>query len=121
MCDTPFRLTPARFLCPGASEAGTEAPPTPAHVIRHKLRYIQQEILLDLHPGGWRVMDYWLSMMVLIGALWIRVYLHTLGQWFLLYALGVPVFNFSVSVSFCRRGAGDKKAPERDRRQEFLP
>lgn len=76
--------------------AGTDAPPTPAQVIRHKLRYIRQEVILDLHPRGWRMMEYWLAVMVSLGALWLRVYLHALGQWFLLYAIGVPVFSFSV-------------------------
>ncbi|CAM9778240.1 unnamed protein product, partial [Hapterophycus canaliculatus] len=74
---------------------GTDAPPTPAHIIAHKLRYIQQEILLDLHPRGWRVVEYWLAVMVFVGALWLRVYVHALGQWFMLYSLGVPVFSLS--------------------------
>ncbi|CBJ31118.1 conserved unknown protein [Ectocarpus siliculosus] len=78
-----------------ASDPGTDAPATPAHIIAHKLRYIQQEVLLDLHPRGWRVVEYWLAVMVFVGALWLRVYIHALGQWFLLYALGVPVFSFT--------------------------
>lgn len=80
---------------------GTDAPATPAHIIAHKLRYIQQEVLLDLHPRGWRVVEYWLAVMVFVGALWLRVYIHALGQWFLLYALGVPVFSFTVRVALC--------------------
>eukprot|EP00903_Cladosiphon_okamuranus_P006402 g6267.t1 len=77
-----------------ASDPGTDAPPTPAHIIAHKLRYIQQEVLLDMHPRGWRVVEYWLAVMVFTGAMWLRVYIHALGQWAMLYALGVPVFSF---------------------------
>ena len=50
-----------------------------------------------MHPRGWRVVEYWLAVMGFIGALWLRVYIHALGQWGMLYALGVPVFSFQVS------------------------
>lgn len=63
------------------------------------MRYIRQEVLLDLHPRGWRVVEYWLAVTVFVGALWLRVYLHSLGQWFLLYAIGVQVYGFTVSES----------------------
>lgn len=86
--------------CSPAKKTGTDAPPTPAHIIAHKLRYIQQEVLLDMHPRGWRVVEYWLAVMVFVGALWLRVYIHALGQWAMLYALRVPVFSFQVRC-FC--------------------
>lgn len=44
-------------------------------------------------------MEYWLAVSVFIGSLWLRVYLHALGQWFLLYGMGVQVFGFTVSRS----------------------
>lgn len=50
------------------------------------------------------MMEYWLAVMVSLCALWLRVYLHALGQWFLLYAMGVPVFSFS--VRYVREGLG---------------
>lgn len=53
-----------------------------------------------MHPRGWRVVEYWLAVMVFTGALWLRVYIHALGQWALLYALGVPVFSFQVITLF---------------------
>lgn len=70
-------------------------------MLRHKLRYIQQEVLLDLHPRGWKGAEYWLAVAVFLGALWMRVYLHALGQWFLLYAIGVQVFGLTVSQVCC--------------------
>lgn len=54
-----------------------------------------------MHPRGWRVVEYWLAVMVFTGALWLRVYIHALGQWAMLYALGVPVFSFEVSRCCC--------------------
>lgn len=92
--DEPVPPRPPRPLA--GTISGTDAPPTPANIIRHKLRYIRQEILLDLHPRGWKKVEYWLAVMVFIGALWLRIYLHALGQWLMLYSLGVPVFSFTV-------------------------
>lgn len=56
---------------------------------------------MDLHPRGWKSLEYWLAVLVLAGALWLRVYLRAMGQWLLLNAVGVPVFSFEVRKKEC--------------------
>lgn len=60
-----------------------------------KLMYFRQELTSDLH---WRLagtFEFWLQAAQLAIALWLRVYLHYLGQYFYLRALRVPVYDFS--------------------------
>jgi hypothetical protein len=77
-----------------APDPGRGAKPSPAAIVRHKLRYIKQEVLMDLHPRDWRNLDFWLGLGLGIAAMWARMYLHFLGQWLYLKALNVPVYGF---------------------------
>ncbi|CAM9892567.1 unnamed protein product, partial [Discosporangium mesarthrocarpum] len=79
-----------------ASEPGKDVIPGPGAVIRQKIRYLRQEILADLRPRNYQSLECWLVAFLWASALWMRMYLHFVGQWALLTASGVPVFGFSV-------------------------
>ena len=61
-----------------------------------KLRYLHSELLADLHPGSARTFEFWVQLVLLVAALWLRVYLHYLGQYLFLKSLRVPVFSYDV-------------------------
>jgi hypothetical protein len=84
----------AQYSFAVAPDPGRGAKPSPAAIVRHKLRYIRQEVLMDLHPRDWRNLDFWLGLGLGIAAMWARMYLHFLGQWLYLKALNVPVYGF---------------------------
>lgn len=64
-------------------------------VVSQKLLYIMNEALSDLGFRNIATADFWLSLIILLLALWIRAYLHAFGSWLLLIMLGVPVTSFS--------------------------
>ncbi|CAM9364844.1 unnamed protein product, partial [Choristocarpus tenellus] len=74
---------------PGGSVPGPDA------VVRHKLRYLRHEVMPDLSPRNCKSLEYCLTLVLGASALWLRMYLHFLGQWALLRVCGVPVFGFS--------------------------
>ena len=59
------------------------------------LAMLEQEVFMDLHPRDWRILDFWLGVILVISALWMRMYLHFLGQWGYLKWLNVPVYGFT--------------------------
>ncbi|CAK4098589.1 unnamed protein product [Aphanomyces euteiches] len=66
-----------------------------------KLRYLQQELFADMglqHASTWH---FWLLMVFLLLALWLRVYIHYLGQWLYLRGSNVPVFDFRPQLVTC--------------------
>ncbi|CAM9438185.1 unnamed protein product, partial [Phaeothamnion confervicola] len=46
-----------------------------------KLRHLRQELLSDLLPHGVPGLDFLASLGAALLALWIRMYLHYIGQW----------------------------------------
>jgi hypothetical protein len=62
-----------------------------------KLRFLKIEILSGLHPGkgGWLTPEFWIQVLILVIALWLRIYLHYLGQYLFLRGMRVPVYELS--------------------------
>jgi hypothetical protein len=62
-----------------------------------RLRLAARELAASFLPGGgrWARFDYWASLALLLAALWVRVYVHYVGQWLLLRALRVPVYGLT--------------------------
>ncbi|ETV88563.1 hypothetical protein H257_00125 [Aphanomyces astaci] len=60
-----------------------------------KLRYLKQELFADMGFNKATTMQFWLMVVFLCLALWLRVYVHYLGQWLYLRAVNVPVFAFN--------------------------
>ncbi|CAM9728091.1 unnamed protein product [Chrysoparadoxa australica] len=82
------------YTCAVAPSPSRSTKPTPHTITRHKLRYLKQEIVGDLHPHSWRELDFWLELLLVLIAFWMRMYLHFLGQWGLLRAEGVTVYGY---------------------------
>ncbi|KAG5175222.1 hypothetical protein JKP88DRAFT_153545, partial [Tribonema minus] len=59
---------------------------------RAKLRYVRAELGPELGGGAWREAEFWLGGAAAVAALWTRMYLHYLGQWAYLKAVGAPVY-----------------------------
>lgn len=60
-----------------------------------KLRFLRHELVADLSFGSALTFDFWLQLALLLVALWLRIYLHYLGQWFYLRILRIPVYAFT--------------------------
>lgn len=63
-----------------------------------KARFLQYELVADLHPGSVFTFDFWIQFVLLLIALWLRIYIHYLGQWLFLRSLRIPVYEFSPQV-----------------------
>lgn len=73
---------------------------TPGQRLTESIRkfvFFWQEVSADLHPRAYLTYEFWSSLIMLIGAFWIRIYIHYLGQFIFLRALRVPVYDFSPS------------------------
>lgn len=66
-----------------------------------KLRFLQYELVADLNPGSVRTFEFWIQFVLLIIAIWLRIYVHFLGQWMFLRSLRVPVYEFAPLVYAC--------------------
>lgn len=60
-----------------------------------KLRFLRHELVADLSFGSALTFDFWLQLALLLVALWLRIYLHYLGQWLYLRVLRIPVYSFT--------------------------
>ncbi len=62
--------------------------------VGHKLRYVVDEALADL--GFYNIMstEFWMSLAILLLAMWVRAYMHGVGSWILLKLAGTPVNSF---------------------------
>ena len=59
-----------------------------------KMRFVKHELLADLALGTATSLTFWIQVILLIIAFYLRIYVHYLGQWLYLRALRVPVFDF---------------------------
>lgn len=66
-----------------------------------KLRFLQSELVADLHPGSITTFEFWVQAALLIIALWLRIYIHFLGQWLYLRSLRIPVYSFTPLAYAC--------------------
>ncbi|KAF0692494.1 Aste57867_16438 [Aphanomyces stellatus] len=66
-----------------------------------KLRYLKQELFADMGLNKAATMQFWLMVAFFALALWLRLYVHYLGQWLYLRAANVPVFDFRPQLLTC--------------------
>lgn len=70
----------------------------PGAVSSFKMRLMLHEALGDLLPAMWGSLDFFVTTLVLLVALWVRVWLHYLAQYLYLTAYGAPVFAFQMQA-----------------------
>ncbi len=68
------------------------------HMTSQKLNYILDEVLADLGFTNACSVEFWLSLIILFLAMWIRLYIHYFGSWIYLKLAGVPVTSFKAGV-----------------------
>jgi len=68
--------------------------PAPDRIMRRKLVYLYEEIVEDLSGYAIGTVEFWLSLLILVSSLWMRMYFHFMGQWMLLKLCRVPLFGF---------------------------
>ena len=63
-----------------------------------KIRLLTHEVLGDLTHHKWGTFDFWVTLFTVLFTLWLRVWLHYLGQYMYLGSLGVPIYDFQYAV-----------------------
>ncbi len=63
-------------------------------MVSQKLLYIFDEAMSDLGFRNLRSINFWISLLVLIMAMWSRAYMHTFGSWVLLKLASVAISTF---------------------------
>ncbi len=69
-----------------------------AVLVSQKIRYIADEALADLGFQNVLSAEFWMSLVTLLLAMWIRAYMHSLGSWFLLKLAGTSVTSFATMM-----------------------
>jgi hypothetical protein len=63
-----------------------------------KLRYLYTELFGDFNSYLWGTFQFYVSVGILLFALWLRIYVHYLAQYLYLQSLGAPVYGFRLMV-----------------------
>jgi len=71
---------------------------SPDHILNRKLTYLFEELKEDLDTHSIFSVEFFLSLTVLLIALWLRMYFHYMAQWLFLKLNGIPLFNFQIDV-----------------------
>ena len=58
---------------------------------REKLNYMARQFLAEIGLSQWRSREFWGVMLMLLVVFFIRMYLHYVGQWLFLSAIGTPI------------------------------
>lgn len=66
--------------------------------MQRKLHYLRHELLADLQL---HTLDFWRSAVLLVLALWVRVYVHYVAQYVFLRGSRVPVYDFQPHWTTC--------------------
>ena len=59
--------------------------------LSHKIHYLMDEALSDIGLRNILSTDFWISVLVLLVAIWIRAYLHSFGSWLYLMLFGINI------------------------------
>jgi hypothetical protein len=78
-------------------------------MVSHKLLYIIDEALSGLGFQNVCGLEFWMSLSILLLAMWIRAYIHTFGSWLYLKAAGVPVNQFDLNVYGLKLGYASER------------
>lgn len=70
----------------------------PSALVKSKLRFILQEAIGDLYIENWGSFDFYVTVIVYLITLWVRMSVHYIGQYFFLEAVRTPVYSFRLGV-----------------------
>lgn len=68
----------------------------PSEIVRSKLRYLMYEVFEGFSASDRWSVDFYAALLVMFCALWVRMFIHYLGQYLILQGMRVPVFGFTV-------------------------
>eukprot|EP00899_Mesostigma_viride_P023905 jgi/Mesvir1/469/Mv11344-RA.1 len=74
----------------------TELAPSDKHERRGALVFVWRELVWELGLRGWRTVEFWVFIAMFIATMWLRIYLHYLGQWAYLYFSDVVYEKFDI-------------------------
>ena len=60
-----------------------------------KWSFFHTEVMADLRLGMAHTLNFWIQFIQCIAALWLRMYVHYLGQYIFLRSINVPVYSFT--------------------------
>ena len=72
---------------------------TPNGIVASKIRFLLGEAFGDLTRHKWGSFDFFVTIFVLIFTMWLRIWLHYLGQYMYLSALGTPIYDFAYDTA----------------------
>jgi hypothetical protein len=68
---------------------------TAGGVVSSKLRLLTHTVLGDVAVYKWGSFEFYVTLFCVIFSLWLRIWLHYLGEYMYLSALGVPIYDFA--------------------------
>lgn len=68
---------------------------TAVNTAAKKWSFFQTEVIADLRFGMAHTLNFWIQFIQCIAALWLRMYVHYLGQYIFLRSINVPVYAFT--------------------------
>ena len=66
-----------------------------------KLKYMKHELLADLGLNKYYTFQFWAMLMFLGFTIWLRMYIHYLGEWVYLRGMRVPLYDFRPHLTTC--------------------
>lgn len=68
---------------------------TAGGVVSSKMRLLTHTVLGDVSMYMWGSFEFYVTLFCFVFSLWLRVWLHYLGEYIYLSALGVPIYDFA--------------------------
>ena len=79
-----------------ASDPNLSHKPSPDRILNRKLTYLVEELFEDLNFNSLGSVEFFVNVIVLLCALWLRMYFHFIAEWLFLKLAGVPLFAFQI-------------------------
>lgn len=64
------------------------------------MRYITLELFGDMVPYLFGTFDFYMTVLLYLFALWMRIYVHYLGQYLYILSQNTPIYDFKIKVLF---------------------
>ena len=81
-----------------ASDPGARRKLLPSVISKSKLRYLYLESFGDLAPNMVGTFDFYVTVLVMVMSLWLRIYVHYMGQYFFLQVMEVCMLYIYIYV-----------------------
>jgi hypothetical protein len=66
----------------------------PTDRIKERFRYFWSEVYADVGLSRIQTFEFWSFLLIVLTMFWITMYVHYIGQYAVLTALGVPIVSF---------------------------